>query len=553
MNEKSKSQWRRFLARGQSEVEIPAGRQPFAHTLSILVVTLALPISLARGASPDGARNRDYIGPTSAVAPIVLPTSGPLKVSVEEAILTTLERNQELRVQRLGPRLSRTGIEMERAAFDPTLTGNLSYSRGRTERDSDVTGKSIGTTSKRTDAGVGVSEFLPTGTNVAVDLSANRSWATGAGDQNTAGVGLSVTQALLRGFGLGVNLASLRQAQLDSSVSEYELRGYAEMLVARVEETYWDYALAQRQIEIFTDSLKIAQQQLGEVEERIKIGKLAEIERAAAQAEVALREEALINARSTLATTRLQMLRLLNAPGANLWNRDVVLQDQPSSVDVQLDDVESHVQIGLRMRPDQNQARLGIQRGDLELVKTRNGLLPRMDLFITLGRTGYADSFGGSVRSSDGHGYDGTIGVNFEYPLLNRAARARHERATVSLDQQQEALRNMEQLAQLDIRSAYIEVTRLKEQIVATAATRRLQEETVRSEIEKFRVGKSTTLLVARAQRDLLSARIDEIRAVMSHLKALVELYRLEGSLLERRGILAPGRQPVGELSPSKR
>jgi len=33
---------------------------------------------------------------------------------------------------------------------------------------------------------------------------------------------------------------------------------------------------------------------------------------------------------------------------------------------------------------------------------------------------------------------------------------------------------------------------------------------------------------------------------VITYLKTLIELYRLEGSLLERRGITAPGREPVG-------
>lgn len=81
--------------------------------------------------------------------------------------------------------------------------------------------------------------------------------------------------------------------------------------------------------------------------------------------------------------------------------------------------------------------------------------------------------------------------------------------------------------------------------MTATAATRKYQEETVRSETEKFRVGKSTTLLVAQAERDLLVSRLAETQAVANHLKALVQLYRLDGSLLERRGIQAPGGEPV--------
>jgi outer membrane protein TolC len=355
---------------------------------------------------------------------------------------------------------------------------------------------------------------------------------------------LTVTQALLRGFGTRANLASLRQAELDTLSSEYELRGFAESLVAQVEATYWDYALAERQIEIYTQSLKLAEDQLTETVERIETGALAETELAAAQAEVALRREDLINARSSFATVRLRLLRLLNPPGTENWERDIVLQNQPIVLDTPLDEVVSHVQVALRMRPELNQALLGVKRGDLEIVKTRNGLLPKMDLFITLGKSGYANSFGRSFRELDGDNYDFLVGFTFEYPLANRDAEARHQRAVLTRKQSVEAVGNLTQLVELDVRSAYIEVDRASEQVAATGATRKLQEEKLRAETEKFRVGKSTSLLVAQAQRDLVASQISEIQAVVNHLKALVELYRLEGSLLERRGISAPGREP---------
>ena len=53
-------------------------------------------------------------------------------------------------------------------------------------------------------------------------------------------------------------------------------------------------------------------------------------------------------------------------------------------------------------------------------------------------------------------------------------------------------------------------------------------------------MGQSTAILVAQASRDLVASRIEEIEAVIEFRKALAELYRLEGSLLERRGIQAP-------------
>lgn len=481
----------------------------------------------------------------SVEAPTIKP-EGPIAVTVQNAILLCLEHNRALKVEKFNPAIRRTGEDEERAAFDPILTGGYSRDREKSEIPSRPNRESL---SNEITAGLGISEYLPTGTDVSLDLSTEQSWSNlYTDDLHESRIGVSITQALLRGAGVSYNLAGIRQARLDTRSSQFELRGFVETLVAQVEETYWDYALTQRQIEIFLESLKLAERQKRETEEMIRIGSLAESELTAAEAEIALRREGLINARSNLGKTRLQLLRLLNPPDTNLWGRDIVLLHEPRIPDVMLDDVESHVDVALLMRPDLNQARLQVQRGDLEIVKTKNGLLPKMDFFINLGKTGYAGSFNNSVSDIDGDSYETLVGVSLEFPLVNREARARYRKSLLSRDQAEEAVMNLAQLVQVDVRSAYIEVTRAKEQISATAATRALQEEKARIEAEKFRVGKSTTLLVAQAQRDLLSSRITEIETITNYLKALIELYRLEGSLLERRGIMAPGRDPVRQL-----
>jgi len=469
-----------------------------------------------------------------------------LKLSIENTILLTVENNKAFRVQRLNPPIRRTFEEQERAAFDPIVGAAAANRRIEAQRLGRAGTETESFLSEAISGKLSLDVLFPSGTAVALEGGTELTDSSLYSDSfASTRVGLTVTQAILRGFGTGANLASLRQARLDTLASQYELRGFAESLIAQVETTYWDYALARRQIEIVTQSLKLADDQLAETVERIEIGKLAETELAAAKAEVALRREGLINARSNLATIRLRLLRLLSLPGANVWEREIVLQDQPLVLDVALDDVESHVQVALRMRPDLNQAKLGIKRGDLEIVKTKNGLLPKMDVFITLGKSGYAESFGRSIRNIDEDGYDVLVGLSFEYPFGNRDAEARHRRAILSRKQNEEAVGNLAQLVVVDVRSAYIEVNRASEQVAATSATRTLQEEKLRAETEKFRVGKSTSLLVAQAQRDLVASQISEIYAVVNHLKALVELYRLEGSLLERRGISAPGREPV--------
>jgi outer membrane protein len=483
--------------------------------------------------------------PPAKGGPVAVPP-GPVNVSVAEAVFLAMANNQALAVQRYNTPIKRTFEENAAAVFDPDLTGSLGLSRNRGRRSM----SSPFSLSKGFDAAVGYSQLLPSGTTL--EATAETSASLAGDDFFSTRVGMTVTQALMRGYGADVNLASLRQAKLDTLTSEYELRAFAEALLAQVEAAYWDYALAQRNIEIFDESLKVAQKQLNETNERIRVGKLAEIERAAAEAEVALRQENLINARSALATKRLGLLRLLNPGNPDFWSRPVTLKTLPTVPEIQLEKVEEHVQVALRMRPDLNQARVTVQRDDLELVKTRNGLLPRMDVFLTLGKTGYADSFFPSAgRVAGSRGYDASVGMSFESPLLNRDATAKNQRAHLGRQQAAESVANVEQLVQLDVRGAYIEIERSKEQVAATAVTRKLQEEALRAEMEKFQVGKSTNLLVIQAQRDLLQSQINEVQAVVAYLKAWVELYRLEGSLLERRGIECPGRQPA-EMPPAR-
>jgi len=470
----------------------------------------------------------------------------PLTLTVEGAILTGLENNRSLKVERITPEIRQTVEGQERAVFDPVLRAGLARS-DREEEDPAFIGVGITNTTTKSDTGViALETILPTGTRVAIEANSDLTESSLVDeDFDSTRAGLSVTQSLLKGGRREANLASLQQARIDTLASQYELRGFAEALVAQIENAYWDCLLAQRQIEIVTESLKLAEQQLSDLRERIRIGSVGAIEESAAAAEVASRQENLINAQSALESRTLQFLRLVSPSGSSYFNREIILIDPLPPMDPEPEEVENRVQLAMKMRPDLNQARLNIQRGDLEIVKTKNGLLPRLDLFVNLGRTGYADSFDQSVRDIPDDGYDTVFGVEFEYALGNRDARSQQRRAMLSREQSLAALENLEQLAEYDVRAACIEVRRSREQVAATATTSTFREDALKAETEKFSVGKSTALLVAQTQRDLLESQIIEARAAAGYRKALVDLYRLEGSLLMRRGLVSPGSETI--------
>jgi outer membrane protein TolC len=471
---------------------------------------------------------------TTAAPAMAADAPAPLALSVRDAVLMSLERNRGLLVQRYQPEITRTGEDQAAAAFDLGLSGDASGSWNRTPL-ADAGGYQTSDTQELT---FGLSRLLASGTTLGLELDASRAASPEA---YTTRLGLSVTQALLQGRGADVNLVEVRQARLDTASSVYELRGLAEALVAQVEQACWDSLLSARSIAIVERSLKLAEDQLAEVRERIAVGRVAESELAAAEAEVAVRSEALINARSSLARARLNLAQLVNPPGENPLGREIAITDQPELSPPDPDPVESHVALAERFRNDLNQARLSLERGELAVVRTRNGLLPKLDFFLSLGKTGYAAAFADSVDLG-GRSYDAQAGLTLRFPWQNREARAADRRAVLTRDQAAASLENLAQLVEVDVRGAWIEAGRLREQVAATAATQRLQREKLRSETEKFRVGKSTAFLVAQAQRDLLQAELESETAVAGLLKAVVECYRLEGSLLDRRGISVADR-----------
>jgi len=475
------------------------------------------------------------------------PASGPLVLTLKEAVLLSLENNRALVVERLNPAIQETFEAEERAVFDPVTSAEVSLGRDKEERAQAAEPEiEEDFTTDTARGGISLEQYFPTGTRVALRADTRMDDSSILDTRAyESRIGMTITQALLRGYGVDTNLARLRQARLETLMSEFELRGFTEALVAEVELTYWDLALARRQIEIVEESLKVARQQLSETQQLISVGRLPKAELAAVQAEVALQEQALIRARADEEIIRLRLIRLLNPTVPAMWDVEIDLAYEPTLPEIRLDEVRQHVALAQRMRPILNEARLEILTDSLELVRTKNGLLPLLDLFITLGKTGYATSFGDSAADIPGDGYDASAGLRFSYPNFNREARALHKRALLSREQTEKSLANLSQLVEVDVRTAYIDVNRTRQQIAASTATRRFNEEKLRIETEKLRVGRSTSFLVAQAQRDLLASRIAEVKALVDYIQALVDLYRLDGSLLERRGIVAPGREPV--------
>lgn len=460
-----------------------------------------------------------------------------IEISVEQAVLMSLKNNHELKIQQQQPTITASFEQIERGQFDTELFVEANYFEQETIETSRSTENQFNVFDKNSSESIGIRQYLPTGTELEAAVEHQRSTSNRTPEQQEARLGLSLTQSLLQGFGPQVNLATVRQAELETLVSLNELKAFTEALLAEAEIAYWEYVLAEKEIDIFIKSLEVARQQLQEIQVRIDVGILPEIEAAAAKVEESLRIQAMIEARSKLEEKRLRLLRLLNPTVSKRFDNQIVVTSSPE-IDLQpITDTADRIVLANQLRSDLSEARIRLKQNRLETVITKNGLLPRLELFITLGKTGFADSFSDSFKELEGDTYDFEVGFQLSHYLNNRVAKARDIATLSEREQAIEAVKNLEQLVELDVLLAINEVERIRQQIDASQVTRTFQEKTMVAEKERFDVGASTSLDVALAQRDLLRSQITEIETIVNYRIALVKLYLAEGSLLERRGI----------------
>ncbi|HOY67725.1 MAG TPA: TolC family protein [Candidatus Ozemobacteraceae bacterium] len=503
--------------------------------------TVELPDLVATGPValllPIASESLAFASETASIFASAMPEPGKfLKLGLGEAVFSALERNRGLAVQRFDVSVVKTAIDEERAAFDPVVSGSISNS-DRLGKQIMQTGALGDNVSNRTDGTIDVTRRSPSGTSTSLSLTGTRTRSARAPNLFGTRMGLDITHPLRRGAGTTVNMIAVNQAKLDFQASKHELEGFVLALVAEVEKKYWDLFLAMRELDIVLESHRLAVMQLEETNKKIALGSISESELAAAEAEVALREEGIIDAQSRLEASRIALLRIANPGSGSFWDFDLELTDVPDIQNPVIANVREHVETALEKRPELLQSKILLDKGELDCVQTKNGLVPRLDFFVTLGKSGYAETFEKSATELGMKAYDLAAGLEFELEPGRRAARMKNERARLSVERQKEALRNLRQLVQEEVLKAYLEVQRSQQQMKATAKTVEKQQEKLRVEQIKFSLGKTTAFQVAQAQRDVADSQTSQLRARIGYMNALNDLWRYDGTLCERLGI----------------
>jgi outer membrane protein TolC len=130
-----------------------------------------------------------------------------------------------------------------------------------------------------------------------------------------------------------------------------------------------------------------------------------------------------------------------------------------------------------------------------------------------------------------------SFGLTGSVPIGNRSARASHQRARLTLRQAEQRLEKARQDIALGVQLAARGVKTSRVLVLSNQNTRTLQETNVIAEEKRLRLGVTTSYRVLQVQEDLTSAQTQELQALISFQKALVDLRLAEGTLLEENGV----------------
>lgn len=456
-------------------------------------------------------------------------------VTRDGAILFALGRNKRLAIERLSPAIAETFTREAWAEFDPRLTALASFTKSPQVRDGDVV--AMASSERQSRGQAELRQLTPLGAEVFLAGALQRERVIPEPSDYQTAYSFGVNMALLDGAGLNVNLVDVRQTENDVAASMAELRGFVMDLVAEVEILYWELALAEETLKIREASLELAHEQERLNRDLFEVGKALEADVMTAEAEVASRIADLADARALLRQRMLQFIRLLSPDSPEQWDLRFDILDEPTTALVSLQPQIS-AKLAHLWRPELAQARLDLANADLEIVRTKNGLLPRLDAFASYSRRAIGGSASDSFQianETEAEGYQ--VGLAFDMALLNRAERARHRRAMFRQAQAEEAIRNLEELLEMEVRTALIEVQRQWERIGATEKVVEGRREQLRAAQEQAVAGLLPTLDALQIQRDFVQAQVDAATARIRYVQAVTELYRREGTLLDRRGV----------------
>ena len=368
---------------------------------------------------------------------------------------------------------------------------------------------------------------------------------------------LQINQPLLQGFQIGVNNRDIRIAKNNMKISDLQLKLQVATTISAALNLYWDLVSFVDSVRIKEEALATSQKLYDDDQKMVKIGSLPAVEVTRAAAQVSISKEDLLFAQTNVQQQEIVLKNALSRNAmANAWLDDVhIVPLDPIEVPKtdELKPLPELLPEALTNRIEVEQSKVNIDSQKIAIRGSRNALLPTLQAFAELTNNGLSGPVNSIYNSCcgtpDPYFIGGTgnalaqvfrrdfpkysAGLTLNIPFRNRAAQADYVTDQLQLRQAELRLQRAANQVTVDVKTATIGVQQARARYETAVDTRKLAEQSLKDEQNRFQHGVSSVTLVIQAQRDLANDEDAEVQSMANYTHARIAFDMAMGRTLD--------------------
>ncbi len=461
------------------------------------------------------------------------------RITLAECVQRALRSNYTIRSASYNPFIARMDLVRAEAVFDAVFFLNANYNN---QDQPTASGLSANTSDTRTVSG-GFRKLLPTGATVQTSLDETRSktslqFATLNPAYSNDFV-TTITQPLLKGFGLDYNRSNIEIQRVNERVSQHQFEATVRDQVLAVEQAYWTLMFRRSDVLILAEEVAQNYATYQNMEAR-KDHDASPVEINNSLSQWQQNEVQYRNAVKAVREAEDRLKNLLNDPDFTIADDVELIPAEPPLVAPLTLDQFAEVRTALDSRSEIQQLKLQIEAARIASARAKLDTLPQLDLTFQYRVSGLGTTADNGFDNLTTNRYISySVGVQFSVPFGQRdawaalqQADARVKQALVNLYQQKDSIVEEVNNAVRDMQVAWINIpTSLNAVQAAERNLRALQARTDRIDPNYLQ----TELT---AVRNLASTRETLLNNITTYNTSIANLERAKGTILKYNNIV---------------
>jgi outer membrane protein TolC len=355
--------------------------------------------------------------------------------------------------------------------------------------------------------------------NAYVDYQKESQTSDGSSRYDNRVARVTLDQTLYSG---GRNEALRRQSAQVKSIADLNLTDAENRVTGELFSRFYNVMLQERRVETVRSGIATSELHLREVTRMSELGLSNRLEVIRASQQVATNRANLSSAEGELEEATISLMNFMAIPPDNM---------RPVTGELRVIDVAGNraESLGTAMKNRADRAALERQTEyqanqiDIEASASR----PRVAFGAS---AGLLDPY----RGSDGGDDTWRTELSVTIPITDRdATKSSVMRAAAVLEQDKIALRQKELDIKSEVETAWIGIETSLEHLESSGLALELAEESLRLAEVGFQEGVTPQLDLLEAQTSLTESRLEHLRSLYNHMRAVVALYVAEGNVIE--------------------